>query len=583
MSTTLQRPPAVAPTTASRGTMLRRLRRRGGAIALVSALALVLWGYVVAPMVATVRTSLTGEDGSSLAEYSRFFSGGATTRALFGSIGISVASVVTSALLGTALAILFARSEFPMKRLCQVLVLVPIALPPLMGVEAFVLLYGEGGAVPQALAQLLGGAQTAFAVKGVGGVLLVHTLTMYPYFYLSVAASLGSADDSLEEAALSLGASRTTTWRRVLLPMLTPAVVAGALLTFMSSMASYTAPLLFDYDNVLTRQIVLAQVNNERQFAATISTVLALVSIAFLIAMRFWEQRRVYRSTSKGGGRRLARVTSPFAKAVTTVVALVASLILLSPILMIAVMAFAEDGSWTTTILPASYTWEHVTTLFTDANAWTPVVTSLQMSAIAVGGAVLLGVLSAYALTRYQFRTRWLLDIAVMLPWALPATVVAINLITAFAGPNPFALGQVLVGTFAIVPLAYFVRFSPLVFRSTGASLAQLDPSIEDAARSLGASWLYAFRRIVLPLLAKGIFAGALLAFVDGVGEFVASILLYTPSSRPLSIAINDALYQAHFGTASVYGLIQVALVIGALAFSQRLGGRVGSRTVSMI
>ena len=489
MSTTLQRPPAVAPTTASRGTMLRRLRRRGGAIALVSALALVLWGYVVAPMVATVRTSLSGEDGSSLAEYSRFFSGGATTRALFGSIGISVASVVTSALLGTALAILFARSEFPMKRLCQVLVLVPIALPPLMGVEAFVLLYGEGGAVPQALAQLLGGAQTAFAVKGVGGVLLVHTLTMYPYFYLSVAASLGSADDSLEEAALSLGASRTTTWRRVLLPMLTPAVVAGALLTFMSSMASYTAPLLFNYDNVLTRQIVLAQVNNERQFAATISTLLALVSIAFLIAMRFWEQRRVYRSTW-GGGRRLARVTSPFAKAVTTVVALVASLILLSPILMIAVMAFAEDGSWTTTILPASYTWEHMTTLFTDANAWTPVVTSLQMSAIAVGGAVLLGVLSAYALTRYQFRTRWLLDIAVMLPWALPATVVAINLITAFAGPNPFALGQVLVGTFVIVPLAYFVRFSPLVFRSTSASLAQLDPSIEDAARSLGASWL---------------------------------------------------------------------------------------------
>lgn len=582
MSTTLERPPPVSAPTAPRMT-LRRLRRRGGAIALVSVLAVVLWGYVVAPMAATVRTSLSSESGSSLASYTRFFSGGAPTRALFGSIGISVASVVTSAILGTALAVLFSRFEFPMKRLCQVLVLVPIALPPLMGVEAFVLLYGDGGVLPQALSQLFGGAQTGFAVKGVSGVLLVHTLTMYPYFYLTVTSSLASADDTLEEAAQSLGASRMTTWWRVLLPMLTPAVVAGALLTFMSSMASYTAPLLFNYDNVLTRQIVLAQINNQRQFAATISTVLALVSILFLIGMRYWEQRRVYRSTSKGGGRRLSRVTSPLAKAVTTVVALVASLILLSPILMIAVMAFAEVGSWTTTILPSSYTWDHLTTLFTDADAWTPVVTSLKMSAIAVGGAVLLGVLSAYVLTRYQFRMRWLLDIAVMLPWALPATVVAINLITAFAGPNPFAFGQVLVGTFAIVPLAYFVRFSPLVFRSTGASMAQLDPSIEDAARSLGASWLYAFRRVVLPLLAKGIFAGALLAFVDGVGEFVASILLYTPSSRPLSIAINDELYQAQFGTASVYGLIQVVLVIGALALSQRLGGRAGSRTVSMI
>ncbi len=564
-------------------TVFRKLHRRGGAILLVTVLALVLWGYVVAPMVATVRTSLTGESGTSTSEYSRFFSGGATTDALFGSIGISVASVVTSAIVGTALAILLSRTEFPLKRLCQVLVLVPIALPPLMGVEAFVLLYGEGGALPQALSDLLGGDQTNYAVKGVSGVLLVHTLTMYPYFYLTVAASLASSDDTLEEASESLGASRATTWRRVLLPMLTPAVVAGALLTFMSSMASYTAPLLFNYDNVLTRQIVLAQINNERQFAATISTVLALVSISFLIAMRFWEQRRVYRSTSKGGGRHVARVTSPLAKAVTTVVALVASLILLSPILMIALMAFAEVGSWTTTILPASYTFDHVTTLFTNAETWDPVVTSLQMSAIAVGGAMFLGVLSAYALTRYQFRGRWLLDVAVMLPWALPATVVAINLITAFAGPNPFALGHVLVGTFAIVPLAYFVRFSPLVFRSTSASLAQLDPSIEDAARSLGASWLHAFRRVVLPLLAKGIFAGALLAFVDGVGEFVASILLYTPSSRPLSIAINDELYQAQFGPASVYGLIQVALVIGALAISQRIGAGDRSRTVTMI
>ena len=93
------------------------------------------------------------------------------------------------------------------------------------------------------------------------GVLLVHTLTMYPYFYLTVAAALEQTDDSLEEAAYSLGASRFQTWTRVLLPMLTPAVVAGALLTFMSSMSSYTAPLLFHVDKVMTQQIVIAKLN----------------------------------------------------------------------------------------------------------------------------------------------------------------------------------------------------------------------------------------------------------------------------------------------------------------------------------
>jgi iron(III) transport system permease protein len=166
------------------------------------------------------------------------------------------------------------------------------------------------------------------------------------------------------------------------------------------------------------------------------------------------------------------------------------------------------------------------------------------------------------------------MDIAVMLPWALPGTVVAINLITAFANPSPFAFGRVLVGTFAIVPLAYFVRFSPLVFRSTAASLAQLDVGIEEAARSLGASWWYAFRRVVLPLLYRGIAAGALLVFVDGVGEFVATILLYTPQHRPLSIAINDELYFANYGTAASFGVIQVLLVLIVLIFMRRLDDR---------
>jgi len=196
------------------------------------------------------------------------------------------------------------------------------------------------------------------------------------------------------------------------------------------------------------------------------------------------------------------------------------------------------------------------------------------MSAIAVGGATLLGLVSAYVIARMRFRGKAAIDIVMMLPWALPGTVVAINLITAFANPSIFALGTVLVGTFMIVPLAYFVRFSPLVFRSTAASLAQLDVGIEEAARSLGASWGYAFCRVVLPLLYRGIAAGALLAFVDGVGEFVATVLLYTPQHRPLSIAINDELYFANYGTAASLGVIQVLLVLIVLTVMRWVQGR---------
>ena len=538
-------------------------------------LALVLWGYVVGPMISTVTQSMAGE-GGPFRDYARFFDfrGGSQGEAAAGSLILSFLSVITSGVTGVFLAVLLNRWDFPLKKLCRVMALVPIALPPLMGVEAFVLLYGVGGTFPQLLGQFFGAPAETFALSGAAGVLLVHTLTMYPYFYLSVAAALAQTDDSLEEAAYSLGASKFQAWTKVLLPLLTPAIVSGALLTFMSSMASYTAPLLFGVDQVMTTQIVNAKINGDLRFASVISVMLAAISVFFLILIRNWEKRAIYRTQSKGGGRKQRRVTSPAGKAAVLIAALTSTIFLILPIAMIFVLAFSVNGSWRTSPLPSQYTLQNFISLFSEASAWEPIRNSLEMSAIAVAGTVLLGVTCAYVMSRVPFRGKAAMDIAIMLPWALPGTVVAINLITAFANESFFSFGSVLVGSYAMVPLAYFVRFSPLVFRSTAAALEQLDPSLEEAARSLGGSWWYGFRRVVLPLLYPGIMAGALLAFVNGVGEFVASILIYTPRYRPLSIAINDEIYTANFGTAASFGVVQVILVMAAIAVSNRLEDR---------
>jgi iron(III) transport system permease protein len=538
-------------------------------------LAIALWGYVVGPLVATFEQSITG-NGGGLTEYTNFFDlrHGAQGESMLGSLIISALSVITSGLTGAFLAVLLKRWDFPLRRACEVLVLVPIALPPLMGVQAFVLLYGIGGTIPQVLSNLFHTSKTAFAVDGISGVLLVHTLTMYPYFYLTVAAALEQSDDSLEEAAYSLGASKFQTWTRVLLPMLTPALVAGALLTFMSSMSSYTAPLLFHVDQVMTQQIVIAKLNGQLGLASVVSVMLALISVAFLIVLRTYEKSAVYTTLSKGGARKRQRVSSPLWKTALVIVASISSVFLILPIGMIFLLAFSVNGSWRVSPLPSQYTVQNFIGLFTNPSSWAAVVNSLEMSALAVAGAILLGLASAYVIARMRFRGKAVMDIAVMLPWALPGTVVAINLITAFATPSIFSLGRVMVGTFAIVPLAYFVRFSPLVFRSTSASLSQIDVGIEEAARSLGANWWYAFRQVVLPLLYRGVAGGALLAFVDGVGEFVATILLYTPQYRPLSIAINDELYYANYGTAASLGVIQVLLVLAVVIIMLRWNDR---------
>src|SRR5262245_40840531 len=302
--------------------VLTAWRKRFDSSFIIFLLAIALWGYVVGPLFATFQQSITG-NGGGLIEYTKFFDlrHGAQGESMLGSVIISALSVITSGLTGAFLAVLLKRWDFPLRKVCEVLVLVPIALPPLMGVQAFVLLYGIGGTFPQLFGNLFHTSKTAFAVDGISGVLLVHTLTMYPYFYLTVAAALEQTDDSLEEAALSLGASKLQTWRRVLLPMLTPAIVAGSLLTFMSSLSSYTAPLLFHVDQVMTQQIVLARINNELGLASVVSVMLAAISVLFLILLRAYEKRSGYATLSKGGARKRRQVTSPVWKAVLVIVA----------------------------------------------------------------------------------------------------------------------------------------------------------------------------------------------------------------------------------------------------------------------
>ncbi|MGW0434209.1 ABC transporter permease [Micromonospora sp. NPDC003197] len=536
---------------------------------LVLPLALVLWGYVVQPMLATFLESVN-TDGVD--NYTSFLSGDGVARSsLLTSLAISAASVLLCGIVGVAMAFLLKRFSFPGRKLIEAIILVPAALPPLIGAISFQLLYSETGILPRGLQQLFGTESPVLPFSGIAGVLIVHTFTMYPFFYLSASAALAGMDPSVEEAAYNLGAGRVRVWRTILLPMLTPALVSASLLVFMTSLASYTAPLLFGVDQTMTMQIYINRTNGDLPMASTYASVLGVVSVLFLLGMRWYEGRRSYRSQSKGVAAHRREVTNPFGRWLALVGSLLATVVLLAPVATIALVAFSADGSWTTEVVPSEYTTENFKTIFTDPKAFEPILNSLQMSLLATVACVVFGVLIAYAVRRLRFFGRGLLDVAVMLAWALPGTVVAINLISAFSTGNAFSFGQVLVGTFWIMPLAYFVRFLPLVFRSSNAALAQLDPSLEEAARNLGASWWRAFRTVTLRLMLPGVLAGALLAFVNGVGEFVASVLIYTSSTAPISVEINNRMYSFEIGTAAAYGMLQVLLIFVVMVVSGRL------------
>lgn len=540
-------------------------------------LALVLFGYIVQPMLATFVESTESGAGETYGDF--FTTEGVALSSLVTSLVISVASIFLCGIVGVTMAFLLKRFSFPGRGLIEAVILIPAALPPLIGAISFQLLYSETGILPRGLQQLLGAENPVLAVDGIAGVLVVHTFTMYPFFYLAVSAALAGMDPSVEEAAYNLGASRLRVWRTVLLPMLTPALVSGALLVFMVSMASYTAPLLFGVDQTMTMQIYINRTNGDLPMASTYSSVLAIVSVVFLLGMRWYEGRRSYRSQSKGIASHRREITNPVGRWLALAGSLLATVVLLAPVATIALVSLSRDGTWTVEVLPPEYTMENFRTIFADPAAFEPILNSLKMAGLATIGCIVIGVLTAYAVRRFSFLGRGLLDVAIMLPWALPGTVVAINLISAFSTGTAFSLGQVLIGTFWIMPLAYFVRFLPLVFRSSSAALSQVDPSLEEAARNLGASWWRGFRTVTLRLVMPGVIAGALLAFVHSVGEFVASVLIYTSSTEPISVAINNRMYSFEVGTAAAYGMLQVVLIFAVVVISGRLeNGRRATR-----
>jgi iron(III) transport system permease protein len=290
--------------------------------------------------------------------------------------------------------------------------------------------------------------------------------------------------------------------------------------------------------------------------------------MTFLAGLQRYEAGRSY--TGSGKGTAPARGAAAGRAWVWTIAAAALVVFLLLPHATVFLVSFVPTGSWTTEFLPPSYSTESYRALLTEPERLRPVLNSLRMAASATAANVVLAFAAAYLLSRKRFAGRGLLAALVALPWALPGTVLAIALATTFSAHQPWTGRFVFVGTAAILPLAYFIRNIPLVTRAALASFQQFDPALEEAAASLGSPWLRTMRRVALPLVLPGLAAGALLAFVTALGEFVASILLYTHRTRPISIEILSQLRAFDFGGAAAYAVLLIVLMALVFLLGQR-------------
>jgi iron(III) transport system permease protein len=535
---------------------------------------LVLLYGIIYPNVDTVVTSLQRDGRWSLANYFEVLSQRLALEAVFTSIGVSVATVILCALVGIPLAFLFERYSFPGRNVFATLAALPLVLPPLVGTVAFIFLCGESGILARVVQRVFQLQTAPWSLRGWGALLLFHTYTMYPFFYVLTGAGLRRIDAGLAAAGRSLGAKPLRVLFRIVLPQLTPSLIAAGLLTFMTSMASFSAPLLFGGNvRVLTLEIFNARQRGDQSMALTETVVLAAISLGALFLFQRYEGTRKFAAAAmKGAPRRQRPLAKGRARLLAFVIGVVCSILLALPVATLLLVSFARDGQWTTQTLPPAYTLANYTRIATQKSASEVFLNSFSMSAIAAVAALLWSFCVVTLSTTMKRRvSRRVLSLLVLVPWALPGTVVAISIAEAYGEPSLLLGSFILVGTFWILPVIYFLRFMPLVVRALQASMEQIDPSLPEAACSLGAGWWQRFRRVTLPLVGPGAIAGTLLAFVIALGEYVASVLVFVPTNRPISIAIASELRDFNPGSAAAYGVILMGIIAVTMIVAARL------------
>ncbi|MBO6163612.1 MAG: iron ABC transporter permease [Lachnospiraceae bacterium] len=534
-----------------------------------------LLGYILLPFVRTVLEALRAGDGYGLLNFHEFFSNPNQWTVAKNTILLGVSMVVTCGAIGILLALYMTFLCGRFKKLIHILLLSPMMVPGVITVIAFIQLYGESGVVTKAIQYALQLPSAPFVFQGYGAILFVITYTQYVYFYLNVYVALKYMDYAAIEAARSLGASWLQIFRDVIWPVIRPAVFTSVIITFASGVSAFSAPNLIGGGfKVLSTQIVRSKANNHMEMASVQVVVLFAISVTVMLLVRFYSRRFGSIAADRSQPAVPEGMRRGWLAVLGRIVVLIQILLILLPIAAIIYLSFISTSSIMQDIFPHSFTLENYLTIFRKKRVLKPLINSLQMSVMAVAAGLVLTVPSAYLIVRRGGRAEGILRFALMLPSAMPASLVAINLINAFNQKSLFAFGQVLIGGYYIIPIAYVITALPMLLSSNEVAIQGLHPNLEEASRSLGADMGNTFARIILPNIAPGIMAGGILIFIRMIGEYTMSALLYGVHNRPISISIITNMQEYNVGISLAYGVIVILICYLSLALIFRLDDR---------
>jgi iron(III) transport system permease protein len=491
-------------------------------------------------------------------------------RSLWNSLLLGFLTVLTTSILGFAIAILLVRYEFVGRNLFSYLTLIPIISPPLVGVLGFTFIMGRAGTVNVLLMDLFDMAKPINFVYGLHGVLLVETLHLFPMITLNVVDALAKIDPSLEEAAESVGARG---WKRlwtITLPLTTPGYVAGALLVFIWTFSDFATPLVLGVHDLLASQAYLniVQFVDRRLFrmGIVISALMVLLAVVFLLAARRYVAIKDYSSLSYSRVPR--RQLSGPAQAV---VVLCLSLVMLVSFIPYLGVALASVGKgWSLTPIPVHYTLAFFERVIVETPKY--ILNTLLYSGLAVVICIVVGVPIAWILARTSLPGRDTLDALNTLILAVPGTAIGIAYIRAFHFDLP-GFDRGLTSFWIILPLVLAIRRLPYTVRGSYASLLLVHRSMEEAAASVGATELRSFRDVTLPLIWRGVLVGSLFSFMTSLQEASAVLFLSLGGWETITVGIFSFYIAGSANEAAALGVILIVVAAVSVIVINRVAG----------
>ncbi|MCQ1056633.1 iron ABC transporter permease [Photobacterium sp. ZSDE20] len=380
--------------------------------------------------------------------------------------------------------------------------------------------------------------------RGEYAVLFVHTFSMTTMHILFLRAAIKKIDFSVVQAARSLGMGVIPTFIKIVLPVLSPTLFAVTLLTLLSSLSSFAAPEILggkDFHMVNSIILLLSQIGRA-DMAALLALLLGLVSLVLLVLMRRIEDKGTYYSISKTTERlQKVEIPSKIANITVHIIAYTLFIVYIAPVALVIIFSFAPSESILTETFPTRFTLENYKTVLSGGHAFKPFLNSVNLSSISTLAGLIFAVICTNLIHKYKNVFAKGLEYILYLPWFMPSTMIAIGFIVAYDAPKALIFGNVLVGSYWILPIAMTISGLPFMVRMLGAGLRSMDPNLDDAAKSLGASPLYSFFKVTLPLMAPVIILVGALSFKSSLSDYNLSVMLYNVDNLPLGIALMNA------------------------------------------